>query len=98
MKRILLLMTCLSALLCTSCQQKDTEIRDAIQGMMEQHPETYTSLFIRIVSARDTSSPVANPLKPTSGRSLNHVGSSRILSPLSPQAAKGAMCAWHWTL
>ena len=39
MKRIIVLMTCLAELIFTSCQQKDSEIRDAIQGMLNQHPE-----------------------------------------------------------
>ena len=39
MKRIIVLMTCLAALIFTSCQQKDSEVRNAIQAMLKHHPE-----------------------------------------------------------
>lgn len=93
MKRILLLMTCLSALLCTSCQQKDTEIRDAIQGMMEQHPEMrlqdiYKSFYQdcfgpgHIIASRESAEAYLR-------QELESCGELKDPQPLEPTGSKG---------
>lgn len=93
MKRVLILMTCLGVLLCSCCQQKDTEIRDAIQGMLEQHPEMrlqdiYKSFYQdcfgpgHIIASRESAEAYLK-------RELDSCGELKDPQPLEPTGSKG---------